>query len=101
MEKIKVCFTIRENAITQAGKKDIFLRIIRPDDIVVTSSTSELFDANGEKLVYSAKRQLEYDNKDIDMCIYWERAEELIPGTYLAELYCENSLIGSTSFVLE
>lgn len=100
VEKIKVCFTIRENSITEPGTKEVFLRIIRPDDIVLTSGISELFEANGEKMVFSAKRQLEYENQDIDICIFWDKTEELIPGTYTAELYCEQKLIGSSSFGL-
>lgn len=99
--KVKVCFTVRENAIAQAGAKDVFLRIIRPDDIVLTSDINNNFEYNGERIVYSAMRQLEYDNKDIDMCIYWDRNEELIPGIYTVILYCEGYEIGYTTFALK
>lgn len=101
IEKVKVCFTIRENAIAQPGTKDIYLRIIRPDDVVLTSDINNIFDYNGEKVVYSAMRQLEYDNKDIDMCIYWDRDEELIDGIYTVILYCEGYEIGYTTFALK
>ncbi len=101
IEKIKVCFTVRENAIALAGTKDIYLRIIRPDDIVLTSDINNLFDYNGEKVVYSALRQLEYENRDIDMCIFWDRDEELIPGIYTVILYCEGYEIGYTTFALK
>jgi len=99
--KIKSCFTVRENAIAEAGTKDIFMRIIRPDDIVLTSDISNNFDYNGEKVVYSAMRQLEYENKDIDMCIFWDRDEDLIPGIYTIILYCEGFEIGYATFALK
>ena len=101
VEKIKICFTVRENAIAQPGTKDVYLRIIRPDDIILTSDINNNFEYNNEKVIYSAMRQLEYDNKDIDMCIYWDRDEELIPGIYSVILYCEGYEIGYTTFALK
>jgi len=98
--KIRVCFTLRENPIALAGEKEVFLRIIRPDEIVVTSSVENLFEFIDKQLVYSAKRMVDYMNQDIDMCIYWNNDGQLIPGNYVAELYLEGNLIGNTLFVL-
>ena len=99
--KIRVCFTIRENAVAKPGNKDIYLRLVRPDDVVLTSSADNLFEVNNQQLVYSAVRQLEYENKDIDMCIFWDKDQDLIPGTYKAILYAEGNEIGSTTFALK
>lgn len=101
IEKIRVCFTIRENAIANAGKKMIYLRILRPDDIVLTAGGSTMIEVNGEELVYTAYRELEYENQDIDMCIYWDKTEDLISGTYTLHLYAEGAEIGSTTFDLK
>jgi uncharacterized coiled-coil DUF342 family protein len=100
IDKIRVCFTLRENPIASAGEKEVFLRIIRPDEIVVTSSVENLFEFIDKHLVYSAKRIVDYMNQDIDMCIYWNNDGQLIPGNYVGELYLDGSLIGNTSFVL-
>ncbi len=101
IEKVKVCFTVRENAITKAGKKIIYLRIVRPDEVVLTAGGSTMIEINGEQLVYTAYRELEYENQDIDMCIYWDKTEELIPGTYAVHLFAEGVEIGSTTFDLK
>ncbi len=101
IEKIRVCFTVRENSVAEAGNKTIYLQIIRPDDIVVSSPEAGTFIYEGESIVYSAKRDLEYENVDIDMCIYWDATEELIPGTYFIGLYAEGYEIGSGTFVLK
>jgi len=99
--KIKVCFTVRENAVTEAGTKDVYLRVIRPDEVVLPSGTGETFEFNGEQVIFSAKRQLEYENKDIDMCIFWEKNADLIAGNYTVVLYAENYEIGSATFTLK
>jgi len=100
IDKIRVCFTLRENPIAPEGEKEVFLRIIRPDEIVVTSSVENLFDFIDKQLVYSANRIVDYMNQDIDMCIFWNNDGQLIPGNYTVELYLNGSLIGNTSFVL-
>ncbi len=99
--KIRVCFTIRENNIADSGKKMIYLRITRPDDIVLSSPSAEMFEYQEQQLVYSEKRELEYDQQDIDMCIFWDKKEELIPGTYFVTLYSGGHEIGSTTFDLK
>ncbi len=100
IEKVRVCFTIRENAIAKAGKKIVYMRLLRPDDVVLTAGGSTMIEVNGEQLVYSSYREVDYENKDIDMCIYWDKTEDMIAGTYNVFLYAEGSEIGSTTFVL-
>ncbi len=99
--KVKVCFTVRENSVAEAGTKDVYLRIIRPDEVVLPSGNGETFEFNGEQVIFSAKRQLEYDNKDIDMCIFWDKNADLIAGTYTVVLYAGNYEIGSATFTLK
>ena len=101
IEKIRVCFTVRENNVAEAGTKTIYLQIVRPDDVVLSSPDAGTFTFGNESMVYSAKRDLEYENADIDMCIYWDVTEELIPGTYFIGLYSEGYEIGSGTFALK
>ena len=98
---IRVCFTVRENKVANAGSKTIYMRIIRPDDFVLAAEEAGLFENEGEMIAYSAKRDLEYDKNDIDMCIFWNRTEELIPGTYKVNLYAEGYQIGESTLTLK
>ena len=101
IEKIRVCFTLRENSIIKPGNKIIYLRILRPDEVVLTAGGSTMIDVNGEQLVYTAYREVDYENQDVDLCIYWDKTEELISGTYTAYLIADGEQIGSTTFVLK
>ncbi|HAX92867.1 MAG TPA: hypothetical protein DCY25_02780 [Bacteroidales bacterium] len=100
IDKLRICFTLRENPIAAAGEKEVFMRIIRPDSLVITTSPDNLFDFNGDKLVYSATRLVDYMNQDIEMCIFLDNTGDFIEGTYSVELYLENNLIGRTTFAL-
>jgi FtsZ-binding cell division protein ZapB len=99
--KIKVCFTIRENPLITAGEKEVFLRITRPDDLILASSEQDIFNYEGKQIVYSAKRNVTYENKDVDLCIFWDNSGQLIPGNYNVDLFCESKMIGTGSFVLK
>lgn len=100
VEKVRTCFTVRENAIVKAGPIDVFMQIIRPDGIIITSEDN-YFEADGKQMVFSAKRTLEYENQDINMCIYWDNDGSLIEGNYTVNLFAQGNLIGSSGFLLK
>lgn len=99
--KIKTCFTVRENSLVDAGEKIIYLRLTRPDNLVLTSSEQDVIQYEGRQIAYSAKRAIQYEQKDIDVCIYWDNAGELITGIYTIDLFCEGKLIGTTTFEIK
>jgi flagellar basal body-associated protein FliL len=97
--RLRTCFTLRENPILEPGPKTIYMRILRPDEVVLTSGVN-FFDYQGEQMVYSASREVSYENVDVDMCIYWQNDGQLVPGEYQLALYADGHEIGSTSFAL-
>ena len=101
IDKIRVCFTLRENPIVEAGKKDVYMRIARPDELILADSPDNLFEFEDEQIVYSSIRTVDYLNQDVDMCIYWNNNGDLIPGNYTVYLYLEGNHIGSTTFLLK
>lgn len=100
IDKLRICFTLRENPIAKAGEKTVYLRIMRPDSIVIATSSDNLFDYKDSKLIFTASRQAEYLNQDIDMCIFVDNSKDFIPGNYSAELFLEGTQIGGCSFLL-
>jgi Tfp pilus assembly protein PilN len=100
LDKLRICFTLRENPLAQAGQKDVYMRVIRPDSLVVTSSPDNLFEYKGNKIIYSATRQVDYMNQDIEVCIFLDNNGDFVIGNYSVELYLENNIIGRTNFML-
>ncbi|KPK86977.1 MAG: hypothetical protein AMS27_03865 [Bacteroides sp. SM23_62_1] len=100
VEKLQTCLTLRENAIIPPGNKIVYLRIARPDDVILTSGVN-LFEFEGEQIVYTASREVQYENVDVDLCIFWTNDGQLIPGNYRLNLYCDGKDIGSTTFSLK
>jgi len=100
LDKLRICFTLRENPIARAGEKEVFMRVIRPDSLVITSSPDNLFEYKRSKIIFSANRKVDYMNQDIEMCIFMDNTGDFIVGTYSVELYLENNIIGRTTFML-
>jgi len=101
LDKVRVCFTLRENPIAEAGNKIVYLRVVRPDQLVITPSPDNLFAVNGEQLIFSASRAVDYANADVEMCIFLDNTGDFIPGTYSVELYLSGEKIGTGSFTLK
>jgi hypothetical protein len=100
MVNLMVCFTLRENPIVEAGNKTVYMRIIRPDGLLVTISPDNIFEYNEENLIFTESRTVEYLNQDIELCIYVDNNGDFIEGTYTVELYLEGEIIGTGSFLL-
>ncbi len=100
LDKLRICFTLRENPLAKAGTKEVYMRVIRPDSLVITSSPDNLFEYKGNKMIYSASREVEYMNQDIEMCIFLDNNGDFVIGNYSVELYLEGNIIGRTNFIL-
>lgn len=91
--RIKTCFTIMENLVVDKGPKDIFVRVISPDGAVMSTS-SETFIFNNQATLYTTKESIMYENRNTDLCVYWEKGNTYNPGKYSIEMYCEGNQIG-------
>ncbi|MEZ5070056.1 MAG: hypothetical protein R2751_03570 [Bacteroidales bacterium] len=100
-DKLRVDLLLRANAVTSAGEKTVYLRILRPDQVVLGSPDMEMMAFGGEQLPVSASRLVNYENEDLPLSIFWTNDGEIVPGEHVVELYAEGKLIGSSVFVLK
>ena len=101
VEKIKVCFTLVENDIAQPGLRDAFIRITGPDKFVLAKSEADQFEFQGEKIVFSAKREVDYQNKDVDLCIFYDNKGDLLAGSYDVTVFIDGMQIGQSQFLVK
>ncbi|MDY0076128.1 MAG: hypothetical protein RBR87_02540 [Bacteroidales bacterium] len=104
VERVKICFTIAENKVVQAGNKNIYIRIAAPDNQILAKGRGDeySFMHQGERLQYSIMESVEYQNKNEEICVYWNKrdTQELTEGLYSIDIYEGETLIGQTSFNL-
>ncbi len=102
--RIKVCFTIALNNISKAGMRTIYVRIANPNKkiLVVSDNEKYSFMFNGKRLQYSAKKEVNYQNKALDVCMSWSRraTQKLIPGIYKVDVFEGSNTIGQATLSL-
>lgn len=99
-EIIKTCFQIVENSTARAGSKTIYVRIQKPDGSVM-STLSETGTFEGTTGPFSARKEIDYNNKAEDLCIYSNATKGLTPGKYSVQIYESGTRIGAGSFTLK
>ena len=77
------------------------MRIIEPSSSELVGESPVLFNMAGKDGNACISRQINYQNQNTDVCIYYELEKEITEGTYLVEIYCEGNKIGSSSFALK
>lgn len=98
---IKTCFSVIENKLAEAGNKEIFLRIITEEGILLEAPTPlSITDKDQKKLKMSSKRTINYQNENTDLCIYYEVDNPIEAGNYKIEIFAGGFLIGETSLGL-
>ena len=106
VERVKVCFTVGENKLIEAGTKTFYIRILRPDNVVVMQKMGDVytFDFNGEKMEYTTKKEISYENTAADLCIFWtkkNKGEAAMTGVYNVFIYSDGVEIGKSAFELK
>lgn len=103
-EMVKCCFSLGENRMTRSGKKMLYMRIISPDGSVLpTGDSDNRFQFNGQEGYYSVRREMDYQNQPVDVCMFWSKPEglSLSTGQYIVEVYEAGALVSKTNFDLK
>lgn len=101
MEQFVVDFRISKNITAPVGEKTIYVRIMKPDDDILSKSRADVFTFEGKEINYSMKKLVEYDGEELPVTMYWNIEEFLSPGTYRVDIFADGNLIGRKSFTLE
>lgn len=101
VEKLRVCFTLSENAIAKPGVKTIYMRIVDPEGKVLTKGRGDEFEFEGGSMTYSLSQEISYENKQMDLCMFYEPGTDpLTVGKQTVEIYTDKVLIGTASLTL-
>lgn len=98
--KFKINFSIVKNITAETGERTLYIRITKPDNDVLTKSSSNTFPYENRELEYSIKKYIEYNGEEQAVTVYWDVEEYLYAGTYRVDIFADGTLIGSQSFSL-
>jgi len=106
VDQIKTTFILGANSLIPAGPVTIYLRIAIPGSgRILTPGSGDAFSFyfEGEKLQYTAKKTVNYDNRAETVTIVWDLKDDdkAVKGKYIVQLFTDNQFLGETSFELK
>ncbi len=99
---IRVGFTLGKNITARRGSQNVYLRIMRPDQLLLSKSANNLFPFEDLNIQYSAVREVTYEGNELPVSIYWDNeGQPLMPGKYTIDVFADGNNIGTTILELK
>ncbi|MFA6945731.1 MAG: hypothetical protein WC220_07475 [Pedobacter sp.] len=99
-DKLRVNFSIVNNALAEKGMHNIFLRVIDPSGNLIISNNAGIFISDDEELQYSYKTAIEFANDGRTYSLDWVNSGSYQKGTYTLMLYADGYTMGKGSVSL-
>jgi chromosome segregation ATPase len=94
---IKISFTLNRNITAKRGAKNVYVRIMRPDQLLLSKSPNDLFQFEDLKIPFSAMREVNYEGNDLPVNIFWDNeGEKFMTGVYTVDIFADGNNIGTT-----
>jgi len=101
VKKVTVSLKVASNQISDAEMKTIYMQLINPQGQVIQGADSiNVFIADSLSSA-TAFLEFDYDNKETDVFIEWQRIDPLQPGNYLLNLILEGSISAYHEIILK
>lgn len=92
--------SLGENELADKGPMRVYIRVKDPDGILLLNGTQQTFEYNGEAMISSASREVDYQGTAIEMGIYLNDIPSYTKGVYTIEAYTSTALLGTTELIL-
>lgn len=98
--RLLTTLSLVENDLAPRGPVRVYIRVKGPDGILLTNSVQRTFEFEGEPMICSASREVDYQGKEVELSIYLNDIAGYVKGIYTVEAYTEQSLLGSSELML-
>lgn len=98
--RLRVDFELTANELAEPGEKSIYICITCPDGYVLSPADMILFSFEGEDMMASAVRKVDYENQSVPVSIFYDGAA-FEKGTYKVDIYIDGRHSGSQETYFE
>lgn len=98
--RLLTTLSLVENDLAPKEPVRVYIRVKGPDGILLTNSEQRTFNFDGEPMICSASREVDYQGKEVEMSIYLNDITGYVKGIYTVEAYTEDSLLGTAELML-
>lgn len=98
--RLLTTLSLVENDLAPKGPVRVYIRVKGPDGILLTNDSQRTFEVEGEPMICSASREVDYQGKEVEMSIYLNDVTGYVKGIYTVEAYTEQTRLGSAELML-
>lgn len=98
--RLMASLSLVENDLATKGPVRVYIRVKDPEGIILTNANRESFEYNGESMIASASREVDYEGSEVDLSIYLNDIPSFEKGTYTVEAFTEQSFLGKAELYL-
>lgn len=100
VQKIRTCFSVAANSISDAELKTIYFQVIDENGILVLGNDYCTTTVADSIINCTSLAKFEYNNVEMNNCFEWERIQVLLPGKYQINLIIEGSIAAQANLKL-
>lgn len=98
--RLLTTLSLVENDLAPTGPVRVYIRVKGPDGILLTNDTQRTFEVDGEPMICSASREVDYQGKEVELSIYLNDITGYVKGIYTVEAYTDQTRLGSAELML-
>lgn len=100
VKRMIATLSLVENDLAPKGPVRVYIRVKGPDGVLLTNSTQRTFELDGEPLICSASREVDYQGKEVELGIYLNEVASFTKGIYTVEAYTTQTKLGEAELML-
>ncbi|OUT99955.1 MAG: hypothetical protein CBB92_04825 [Flammeovirgaceae bacterium TMED32] len=103
INQLQITFVLSENEVAPIEGKKLWIRVVAPDNNVYynVNMGSGSFTFLGRELFYTAQKEILYDRSQQKVVVYYEKGTPYLIGPHTVEVYTDDYLVGSGSFIVK
>lgn len=98
--RLMASLSLVANDLAPKGPLTVYMRVKDPDGVILTNNAMISFTCDGDAMVASASREVDYEGSELEMSIYLNGIPSYTAGIYTVELYTEQTMLGSAELML-
>ncbi len=101
-DRLKICFTVADNVIAEAGDREFYVEVLDPQGNVMGGGNTTSVE-DGPTITYTKATNFYYENSSLDVCDYVSNySGEFAKGNYMVNVYDDRlKLLGTNKFELK
>lgn len=98
--RLMATLSLVENELAAKGPVRVYIQVKDPDGAVLTNSSSREFMLNGQPVMASASREVDYQGNEVELSLYLNDIPDYVKGIYTVEAFTENGSLGTAELML-